>query len=133
MAKETFERSKPHLTPVPPPTGDLTGVVIATTAGVITQFDASEDVGDMSGYYWKFQASFSQPGGRMSISDGQLIRICTVEADGLAGTVDLITPYGDRFGTVAVGSKIFVRAFIVDSVSGYEWDMGTVSAVVTGT
>lgn len=133
MAKETFTRDKPHLTHVSPPSGDLTSITVATTAGVLTQFDADFTVGDSAGFYWKFEAAQGVAVGRMSVKESSLIRICTVENVSLSGTSDLITPYGDRFGVPQVGSKIFLRGWLVDSDSGQSWDMGIVNTVVTGT
>ena len=133
MAKTTFTRDKPHLTPVPPPTGDLTSITVVTTAGVITKFDVDFTVPDIAGYYWKIEAASPVGAGKMSISRSKLKRVCTVLNVGLAGTIDLVATYIARFGTVEVGSKIFVRGVLVDSVSGYDWDMGIFNTKVTGT
>lgn len=129
MSKETFERSKPRLAISPPPNNNVTDVDVSVLAGVLT-FDVTFDGDDYPGYVWIVYLAAPVAVGVMSPKRSSLKRLCTMENDGMSGTMDLSPVYEDRFGVPEVGDKIWLRLRQVDSGSGQDFEFGNFSTVV---
>lgn len=133
MAKETFNRDKPHLGTVTPPSNNIGGLTIVSLAGVLTNVDMDFDGGDQAGYVWLIAFAPPTAEGVTSYSKSDFKLLCTMENVLLAGNLDLLTVYQNRFGNVAVGAKVAAQVWMVDSVSGSKWNMGQFTTVITGT
>ena len=132
MAKETFDRNKPHLGLVTPPNNNVDGFEISSTAGVLTDASVTFDGDDQAGYIWLVNMAPPRGLGVTSVSKSAYKLVCTMENVGMAGKMNLLPITQERFGNIEVGAKVFIQLSMVDSVSGTKWNMGTFNAVVKG-
>lgn len=135
MAKETFNRDKPSLglDPPPPPPPDGNGLTGVTTAGVLTELKFTFTTTDSAGSYYAVYATVGQSTGIVSPAKQSFRLIAAIENNGLAGELDILTPYNAKFANAEAGSVIFVRLLYINSNSGQRWNLGQWKAVVTGT
>lgn len=118
MAKETYDRAKPHLGSRTPTSTDVTTSTFVNDGGVLDEASFSFTGGDQSGFVFVVFASAPVGQGRMSISKSRMKRIHTVENSGLVGTLTFTTQYNARFGVPPVDSKVFVRLIVIDTATG---------------
>jgi hypothetical protein len=131
MAKETFDRIKPHLGLVVPPPNNLLDFTLTSAADVLTVASVTFDGGDVADYIWLVNMTPPRGQGSTTAPRSAYKLICTMENVGLAGTMNLLPIVQERFGNIEVGAKVFVNIEMVDSVSGTKWNMGTLSTVVS--
>ena len=131
MAKETFERLKPYLNAVPPPTADITGVIITVVANAIATAVASFTGGDQAGYIFVVSLTPPVSAGRLTASPSEYKRLCTADNSGLSGSIDFKAAALARFTSSEVGAKMFVGIDIIDSTSGQRWEMVRRSVILT--
>ena len=131
MAKETFERLKPYLLPVAPPTTDFTGTTMQVIGTALADASLTFTGGDQAGYIFVVSLTPPVSAGRLTASPSEYKRLCTIENTGLLGVLDFTTAADARFTSVAAGAKMFVKIDVIDSTSGQRWTMFDEGVILT--